>query len=616
MVRVNSLGGGELELELDSKSLIEVRLEASAGSAAALAIRQDGGLWVGEWGGGRLQVRRPAVVAERNGLVCIVRGSPRSAEGGDTRPVEFWLDLFARRGAAFIGEISGRFAIAFVDTRRNAVTLFNDRFDTEPWCYAQEGGALALSDRANGVPVRQRSVSAQAVFNYLYFHVIPSPNTIFKEVARLLPASRLEWQGGALLLTRYWTPRFDERGSMSLEQAKTRFLDIVRTSVEQEYAGEGTGAFLSGGTDSSTVSGMLCQVSGKPAKTYSIGFDAQGYDEMEYARIAARHFKTDHHEYYVTPDDLIDGIPKVARSYDQPFGNSSAVPAWICASRAREDGITKLLAGDGGDELFGGNARYAMQRIFSWYNTIPSLLRSAVVEPLSTLPGMKRIPLVRKGVSYVEQASIPMPDRLEIYNLLIRLGMDKVFTPGFLKAIDVHGPGQLQRATWAEVGEASLVNHMLAFDWKYTLADNDLPKVVGTTRLAGLDVGFPLLSYELLDFSLGLPTEWKLKGLKLRWMFKEALRGFLPDEIITKKKHGFGLPFGVWAIKHPGLRQLATDALASFATRGVMPEGFLREVLDKRLPEHPGYYGEMVWIVLALEHWLQAHAPDWRFEGA
>lgn len=604
-----------MESELDSKSLIAVRVEASASPVAALALRQEGDQWVGEWSGGRLRVRRPAAVAERDGLVCIVRGGPRSASGGDTRAAEYWLDLFASRGAAVVDDIRGRFALAFIDTRRNAVTLFNDRFDTEPWCYAEEGGALALSDRANGVPVRHRSVSAQAIFNYLYFHVIPSPDTVFNEVRRLLPASRLEWKAGALHLARYWTPRFEERPTLSLEQAKGRFMDIVQASVEREYVGDATGAFLSGGTDSSTVSGMLCRIGGKPAKTYSIGFDAQGYDEMEYARIAARHFKTDHHEYYVTPDDLIDGIPKVATAYDQPFGNSSAVPAWVCASRAKADGITKLLAGDGGDELFGGNSRYAMQRIFGWYGTIPSLLRAAVVEPISALPGMKHIPLVRKGVSYVEQASIPMPDRLEIYNLLIRLGMDKVFTPGFLRAIDVHGPGQLQRATWAEVEDASLVNHMLAFDWKYTLADNDLPKVVGTTRLAGLDVGFPLLSDELLDFSLGLPTEWKLKGLKLRWMFKEALRGFLPDEIITKKKHGFGLPFGVWAIKHPGLRKLATDALESFGSRGVMPQSFLREVLDKRLPEHPGYYGEMVWIVMVLEHWLQAHAPEWRFEG-
>ncbi|MBS0368675.1 MAG: asparagine synthase [Proteobacteria bacterium] len=612
---MNSFGGGELESELDSKSLIEVRVETAATPAAELVLRQDGDQWVGEWQGGRLRVRRPAVVAERDGLVCIVRGSPRSV-GGNARSAEHWLGLFASRGSEAIADIRGRFAIALIDTRRNVVTLFNDRFDTEPWCYAEEKGALALSDRANGVPVRSRTVSTQAIFNYLYFHVIPSPDTVFNEVRRLLPASRLDWKGGALQLARYWTPRFDEHPGLSLEQAKGRFLDIVQASVEREYTGDGTGAFLSGGTDSSSVSGMLCRISGKPAKTYSMGFDAQGYDEMEYARIAARHFKTDHHEYYVTPDDLLDGIPKVACSYDQPFGNSSAVPAWICATRAREDGVTKLLAGDGGDELFGGNSRYATQRIFGWYNTIPSLLRAAVVEPISALPGMKRIPLVRKGVSYVEQASIPMPDRLEIYNLLIRLGMDKVFTPGFLKGIDVHGPGQLQRATWAEVGDASLVNHMLAFDWKYTLADNDLPKVVGTTRLAGLDVGFPLLSDELLDFSLTLPTEWKLKGLKLRWMFKEALRGFLPDEIITKKKHGFGLPFGVWAIKHPGLRKLATDALESFSARGVMSPAFLREVLEKRLPEHPGYYGEMVWIVMVLEFWLQAHAPQWRFDGA
>ncbi len=599
---------------MESKTLIHARLTAPrSGIAPDLAIQPSSEGWTCTWAGGRMNVRKPATLAERNGVLCVSRGAPRFSEAGSSA-AELWLSRFEQRGAKAVDGVKGRYAVAFIDTRSNTVSLFNDRFDTEPWCYGLENGELALADRADGVPLEKRSISAQTIFDYLYFHVIPSPLTIFNEVHRLPPASQLQWNGGKANITKHWIPEFGETPGISLSEAKGRFLDIVRESVRQEYAGPDTGSFLSGGTDSSTVSGMLCQVGGAPARTYSMGFDATGYDEMEYARIAAKHFKTDHHEYYVTPEDLLEGIPLVAHSYDQPFGNSSAVPAWICASRARADGITKLLAGDGGDELFGGNSRYAKQKVFGWYDTIPSLLRSTVVEPISGLPGMGSIPLVKKGVSYVEQARVPMPDRMEMYNLLHRLGIDTVFESGFCRQVDLDSPGKLQRATWGEVKNASLVNRMLAFDWKYTLADNDLPKVIGTTRLAGVDVGFPFLSDELLDFSLTLPTEWKLKGLKLRWLFKEALRGFLPDEIITKKKHGFGLPFGIWAVKHPGLSKLATENLEAFAARGVIRPGFIRELHEKWLPESPGYYGEMVWIIMMLEQWLQAYAPDWKME--
>jgi asparagine synthase (glutamine-hydrolysing) len=155
---------------------------------------------------------------------------------------------------------------------------------------------------------------------------------------------------------------------------------------------------------------------------------------------------------------------------------------------------------------------------------------------------------------------------------------------------------------------------MLAYDWRYTLAETDLPKVCHTTQLAGLSVGFPFLDPDLLAFSLRMPPHAKLRGLKLRWFFKEALRGFLPDAIITKKKQGFGLPFGVWATRHAGLRRLAAHSLASLSTRGAIRPDFLKRLLDELLPAHPGYHGELVWILMMLEQWLQQHAPRFTVE--
>jgi asparagine synthase (glutamine-hydrolysing) len=192
-----------------------------------------------------------------------------------------------------------------------------------------------------------------------------------------------------------------------------------------------------------------------------------------------------------------------------------------------------------------------------------------------------------------------------MYNLLVRLTHARVFDPGFLTQVDVEAPLAQQRAVWSAARAQSAINRNLAFDWKFTLADNDLPKVVGTTGLAGMAVRFPLLADELVDFSLTLPPHYKLKGLKLRWFFKEALRGFLPDEILTKKKHGFGLPFGHWVLKDPALGKLVDDSLGAIATRGILRPGFVREIKHQLLPEAPGYYGEMVWVLMMLEQWLR-----------
>jgi asparagine synthase (glutamine-hydrolysing) len=496
-----------------------------------------------------------------------------------------------------------------VDRRTGSVLGAVDRFAIRPLCYSVEGARLAFSDRADAVPARAaREIDPQALYDYLYFHVIPAPRTVFHGVSRLENGHALRFDGAGATAYAHWTPRFVEDGHATVAALKDEFRAIVRDAVAREAGNEQVGAFLSGGTDSSTVAGMLGAVTGR-ARTYSIGFDAEGYDEMAYARIAAKHFGTEHHEYYVTPDDLVRGIPLVAAHYDQPFGNSSAVPAYFCALRAREDGVARLLAGDGGDELFGGNERYAKQRVFGAYEALPRGLRGGLVEPLvDGVPALGRVPLARKAASYVQQARVPMPDRLQTYNLLERLGVAEVLTPAFRATVDTGAPRAAQRRVYGASTARALVNRMLEYDWKYTLADNDLPKVCGTTALAGIEVGFPLLADEIVDFSLRLPPGLKLKGLRLRYFFKEALRGFLPDEILAKKKHGFGLPFGVWLTRHAALREFALQALGRLAERNLVRRDFLAALGGERLRERPGYYGEMIWILVVLEHWLERRA--------
>lgn len=513
---------------------------------------------------------------------------------------------------AAAGRLQGEFAGGMTHGGGRRALLISDRFASHSLCWRVIDGRIHVATRADELAALapRAEIDPQALFDYLYFHVIPSPRTIFRGVHRLPPATLALFDDGGLDARPYWQPRFTEPTSADFAALAASFRGLLRDAVATALDGSKAACYLSGGTDSSTVAGLIGEVAGRAASTYSIGFEAQGYDEMEFARIAARRFGTDHHEYYVTPDDLVASIAQVATHYDQPFGNSSVLPAYYCARMARRDGVSRILAGDGGDELFGGNVRYAKQRLFGFYDQVPGAMRSGVLEPLLNSP-VGALPLARKARSYVEQARVPLPDRMQMYNLLLRLGVNDVFERSFLAQVDTRDPLRQQQAVWQQVPDATPLNLMLHYDWRYTLAEADLPKVRGSSALAGLDVAFPFLHAPLVDFSLQLPTGYKLKGAKLRWFFKEALRGFLPDEIITKQKHGFGLPFGVWANRHEPLRELATDSLRCVATRGIVREDFVAALLGQHLRAHPGYYGEMVWVLMILEQWLRRHAPQY-----
>ncbi|NTV70745.1 MAG: asparagine synthase [Azonexaceae bacterium] len=526
-----------------------------------------------------------------------------------------WRTAFQRLGTKAPEHVSGDFSVALRESS-NRVFLAVDRFAIRSLCYRQEGDQLRFAERADDLADSSTEIDPQGIFDYLYSHAIPSPRTIYKGIHRVPPAHYVLYENNQLTVAPYWIPAFHEDAPTLFGQLGHEFRALLQQATARQLDGGKAGCFLSGGTDSSTVAGMIGLAHGTPAATYSIGFEAEGYDEMEFARIASSRFNTEHHEYYITPDDLVRSIPMVAASYDQPFGNSSALPAYYCARMAKEDGVTRILAGDGGDELFGGNSRYAKQRIFDWYQYIPGSIRKGVMEPLlgSSLAG--GLPLVRKASSYVEQARVPMPGRLQMYNLITRLGIEHALTKGFLAQVDISSPLQHQHKVWASAQTSNNTNRELAFDWRYTLAESDLPKVCGTTRLAGLDVGFPMLDDDLLAFSLRLPVDYKLKGLKLRWFFKEALRGFLPDEIIIKKKQGFGLPFGVWVTRNEALRKLASESVYGLVERGILRADFVEALLTKRLFEHPGYFGEMIWISMMLEQWLRGNSPGFKVESA
>jgi asparagine synthase (glutamine-hydrolysing) len=560
-----------------------------------------------------------AGVFERNGLVAALYGHPMWRDRDVRRPTMAevaarLIDAFRRQGASAFDSLGGDYACALVDPAADRVLLAVDRMGVRNVTYSEERGGIVFGPSCDAVarhPEVRREIDPQALYDYAYFHMVPGPTTVFRGLHRIPPGHFVEATGGRCAVRPHWRPRFIENAPASAASLKSELRAVLESAV-RDFAGDSTcGAFLSGGTDSSTLSGLLGGVTGEAARTFSIGFAAEGYDEMRYARIAAGHFATDQHEYYVTPDDVVASVPGIAAAYDQPFGNASAVPTYYCARLARSHGVTRLLGGDGGDELFGGNARYARQQQLAYYERIPRVIRRGLLEPIAARTGFgDALTPWRKARSYVSQASLPMPERYESYNLLERLGPQNVFDRSFLAQVDADAPLRRMRDVYRDVDAESLINRMLGLDFRFTLADNDLPKVTRMCELAGVDVAFPMLHEDVIDFSLRLPPDLKLRGTRLRHFFKEALSDFLPAEIIDKQKHGFGLPVGAWLQSDPQLRALASDSLVTLRGRGFVRAEFVDRLLDDHLASHAGYYGTMVWVLMMLELWFQRHAPE------
>lgn len=556
-----------------------------------------------------------ASLHEEDGIIALLVGSPEwvdpsLAEITSTRtPAAALATAYRRFGKDLLPRLRGPFALAIIDGESALLAI--DRMGIHTLSFTLQSGSLVFATHTRSITVHprvKREIDPQAVFNYFYFHHVPSPGTIYQNIQKLLPAQYISFRNGFVEKDFYWSLAFRDQDSTPFDTHAHRFRDVLGESVSHAARSGPLGAFLSGGTDSSTVCGILSETGNKPVESYSIGYTAEEFDEMEYARIAARRFHCNPHEYYLQADDVLTAIPVITEQYDEPFGNDSAVPVYVCAKLAARDGIRVMLAGDGGDEIFGGNARYAKQKIFELYGKVPSAMRKALIEPLLFhMPGGNRIALLRKAMSYINQANIPLPERMESYNFLYRQGLQGVFEPDFLAMVNTGLTDEWLREVYFRTDSENPVNRMMHLDIKFTLADNDLRKVSGMCEAAGVEARYPLLDDRIVEFSGELPPDYKVRGQQLRWFFKQALKDFLPVEILQKSKHGFGLPFGMWSLSHPPLRELVNDSMDRFAARGILKKDYIVELQRQHKDVHPTYFGKMVWVILMLEQWLQAH---------
>lgn len=520
--------------------------------------------------------------------------------------------IYLIRGPEFVKLLNGACALALWDSKRKRLLLAIDRFGVKSLYWRLEGTSLLFASRISGVRAAQRDaleVNPLAVLQFFLFSAIPAPLASDRGTQKLRPGTVLTYEDGQIVESQYWDLEYAESSDHAASRWALELRKEMRAAVHRHLQGcerTSTGCYLSGGTDSSTVVAFVSEKHA-PARSFSIAFEESGFSEIDFARTSATAFRSDHHEKFVSPQDAAAALGRIVRHFDEPFANSSAIGSYYCAVLAKDHGVNTLLAGDGGDELFGGNERYATDKRFALYHQLPPWLRRGLIEPIArVLPDNgSKLSLPRR---YVRRANIPNPRRLLSYGIFLSTPPEEVFEQDFLGQVAVKDWLAIPEGHYARARASSELNRMLYLDVKMTLADNDLRKVSGTAEMAGVNVRYPFLDQRLAEFSGRIPSSLKLKGFQKRYIFKRAMKGILPEKVLYKKKHGFGVPLAQWLLQNPAMNELTRDILHDPPTRQrgfFLPSFFDR--LEKMHVQEPNFYGEIVWYILALELWHRQH---------
>jgi asparagine synthase (glutamine-hydrolysing) len=539
-----------------------------------------------------------------------------SASGGSASdyPLAVLLaKLYRERGPSFLNLLRGAFSLAVWEEKEQRLILAVDRLGVNSLYWRKQDGRILFGTRVGAIRSIQTDVpevDRSALMQYLLFSCVPAPKTIYKGTQRILPGHMLVFENGRVRESKYWDIDYEESENREEKYWMEQVREGIRSSVHLYGQGQeaaSTGAYLSGGTDSSSVVAFMSERF-SPVNTFSIFFEEQRYSEIGFARVAAEHFKTKHNELCLRPSDAWDCIPRVTSYYDEPFANSSAVGAYLCARMAREKGMHTLLAGDGGDELFAGNSRYSTDKYFAVYHQIPVWIRRGLIEPITqAMPQNENWWTIPKR--YVRRATIPNPTRIFSYNVFLSELPAQIFEPDYLREAPPKDWMNVATGHFKAANAKTELNRLLYLDVKMILADNDLRKVLGTAELAGVRATFPLLDYKLVELAARIPSGLKLKGMRKRYIFKKAMTGILPNAILNKTKHGFGVPVALWLSQDKRFDAMVDDLLSDSRTRqrGYFQPAYLDRLRAQSRGTDAHYYGEILWYLVALELWHREH---------
>jgi asparagine synthase (glutamine-hydrolysing) len=506
-----------------------------------------------------------------NGEIYNFRELRRELEASGVRfrtqsDTEVVLRAYEAHGLACVNRLRGMFAFAILDERARRLVLARDRVGIKPLVYSWDGRRLLFASEIKGIledAAVARELDRDALGEYLTYHYVPAPRTIFASVRKLPPASTLvlPLDGGAPEISRYWRLRFAPEPRTSeaewIERLEAELADAVRSHMISDVP---IGAFLSGGMDSSTVVALMAQASPTPIRTFSIGFDEADFDELRFARQVAARYGTDHYELVVKPSAL-DVLPKLAWHLDEPFADSSAIPTYYVAKITREH-VTVALSGDGGDENFAGYRRYARaMALGARMDRSPARL----ARPLLRL-GSHLLPVGAPGQAY---AGLLGAGPLERYARLITYERPETLRRALTDdwadvAARVSAVASFGRLT-AESGSPDPVSTLQDIDILTYLPDDILAKVDRTSMAVSLEARVPLLDHRLMEFLATIPSSLKLRDGSGKYLLKRAMAAHLPSEIPARKKMGFGVPLAAWF--RAELREMTHDLLLAPRTR-------------------------------------------------
>jgi asparagine synthase (glutamine-hydrolysing) len=520
---------------------------------------------------------------------------------------EVLVHLYEERGPSFVEALRGMFAIAIWDGREQRLLLARDRFGIKPLYYRVAGGAVSFASELKALlrqPGFSRDIDPEALESFLAFNSIPSPLTIFKE-ARKLPAGHvLVAERGDVTISRFARPQpasadqvRTEGDDVLAEELRDRLRDSVRAHLVSDVP---VGVLLSGGIDSAALTALAAGESGYRVSTFSIGFEESSFDELRQARLVAERYGTDHHELVLRPD-AVDLLPRLVEAFDEPFGDSSALPTYL-VSRLAADTVKVVLSGEGGDELFGGYYTYVADRLAPRIGKAAPFLRPLV----DLLPSSsEKVSFDYKAKRFMRGAHLPPVERHHAWK--------EIFSPkaqdDLLAGDRISDPVDAYRARYAETEGAPELARLQDLDLGIYLVDDLLVKTDRASMAHSLEARVPFLDTEVADLALALETRQKVRGLSKKRLLRRAVEPLVPREILRGRKQGFSIPVAAWL--RGDLKPFARDVLSP---ETIERQGCLRpEAVTRVLDDHVSGKEDLsrqIWGLLSFTLWFDRYARE------
>jgi asparagine synthase (glutamine-hydrolysing) len=564
-----------------------------------------------EHGGQPIANEDGSITVVQNGEIYNYRELKRELEGSGHRfatdcDTEVLVHLYEEHGDAFAERLRGMFAVAVWDERERRLLLARDRFGIKPLYYRLADGTLSFASELKAMleqPGFSRQIDPRAMAAYLAFNSIPAPLTIFAEARKLPPGHLLSWRQGAIELRRYArpgpVPGEAPRAGSAAELAE-ELRDVLRDSIRAHLVADvPVGVLLSGGVDSGGITALAAAESAEPLKTFSIGFEESGFDELARARLVAERFGTEHEELIVRPD-AVELLPKLVESFDEPFGDSSALPTYLVSELAA--GAVKVaLSGEGGDELFGGYYTYVADLLAPRLGRLAALA-APLIEALPSSDG--RVGFDYKAKRFSRAASLPPLERhhgwKEIFSGERRRALLGAGDPGW-------DPLDLYRERYAETVGVEPLARMQDVDLGIYLVDDLLVKTDRLSMAHSLELRVPFLDQRVAEFAFSLPTSLKVRGLAKKRLLRQALAPLLPREVVHGRKQGFSIPIAAW-LRGP-LEPFARDVLApaTLERQGCLDPATVAPLLDRHCAGREDL-SRQLWGLIAFTLWFDRYA--------